>query len=145
MKLDFRNLNIYLINRLKVFEILRSKMPSCLVDLTDKILTICCVLVNLGSHILKDCWFHSGGCNEQDLNVKSVLESHNLNPNDLKNDDFNPYYPDNHDYHLQDLNNKDVDRYDHESEQCDFNRGINHYHQDLETHKYFVLMIIIMT
>lgn len=45
--------------RLKVFEILGSKMSSCLVPKSEKIMTILCAVVNLSSPIFKDDKFHS--------------------------------------------------------------------------------------
>ncbi|XP_077277163.1 uncharacterized protein LOC143905551 [Temnothorax americanus] len=45
--------------RLKVFEILGSKMSSCLVPKSEKIITILCAVVNLSSPIFKDDKFHS--------------------------------------------------------------------------------------
>lgn len=40
--------------RLKVFAILGSRMPSCLVSKCDKIMIILCAIVNLSSPILRD-------------------------------------------------------------------------------------------
>lgn len=45
--------------RLKIFEILGSKMSSCLVPKSEKIMTILCAIVNLSSPIFKDDKFHS--------------------------------------------------------------------------------------
>lgn len=45
--------------RLKVFEILGSKMSSCLIPKSEEIMTILCTVVNVSSPIFKDDKFHS--------------------------------------------------------------------------------------
>ena len=45
--------------RLKVFQILGSKMSSCLIPKSVKIMTILCAIVNLSSPIFKDDKFHT--------------------------------------------------------------------------------------
>ncbi|XP_051171019.1 uncharacterized protein LOC127287911 [Leptopilina boulardi] len=59
--------------RLKVFDILGSRMPSCLVPKSDKIMRILCAIVNLSSPILRDNKFFN---NDENSNNSDNDKSH---------------------------------------------------------------------